>query len=356
MKKKEFTPAYLTLYRKLRLQITEGIYPTGSRIPSKRNIAMETGLSLVTVEHALQILCDEGYIESRQRSGYFVCYQEHGMLNTKEEPVLFSYTPGASKDHFPYSVFARTVRTVLNERSDILLEKSDGMGLFELRIAIADYLARSRSIFVSPDQIVIGSGSEYMYGLIVQLAGRDGLYALEDPSYEKISRMYCANGVKIEYLKMGTDGILSSELKRSHADLLHVTPFNSYPSGVTATASKRAEYIRWAQERNALIVEDDVDSEFSMSRKPEDTLFSLEPDHTVIYINTFTRTVAPSMRAGYMILPGKMVPLYHKKAGFYSCTVSSLTQCILAQLIQSGDFERHINRIRRQKRKMEGSI
>lgn len=353
MKKKEFTPAYLSLYRKLRSQITEGNYPAGAKLPGKRTIAMETGLSLVTVEHALQILADEGYIESRQRSGYYVCYQEYGLLNTKEEQVSFSYTPGVSKDHFPYSVFARTVRAVLSERSNILLEKSDGMGLPELRTAISDYLARSRNIFVSPEQIVIGSGSEYMYSLIVQLAGRDGLYAVEDPSYEKIARMYRANGAEIEYLKMGNDGIMSAELSRSHADVLHVTPFNSYPSGITATASKRAEYIRWAQERNALIVEDDVDSEFSMSRKPEDTLFSLEPDHTVIYINSFTRTVAPSMRAGYMILPAAMVPVYHEKAGFYSCTVSTLTQCILARLIQSGDFERHINRIRRQKRKNE---
>ena len=203
---------------------------------------------------------------------------------------------------------------------------------------------------VSPEQIIIGSGSEYLYNLIVQMLGRERTFALEDPSYEKIRVVYEASGVHCEMLPMDREGVRMSALKRSSASVLHVTPFNSFPSGITATASRRSGYIRWASSGDRFIIEDDFDSEFSMSTKAEDTLFSLEPQRSVIYMNTFTRTISPAVRVGYMVLPGELSVTLQEKISFYSCTVPVFTQHLLAELIQSGDFERHINRIRRRRR------
>ena len=173
----------------------------------------------------------------------------------------------------------------------------------------------------------------------------------KNPSYEKIRRVYQAHGIQCDLLKLGSDGIQSVELEQTKAAVLHVTPFHSFPSGITASTSKRMEYLRWAEKHGGFIVEDNYDAELTVSRKNEDTLFSLEPDHRVLYLNTFSRTIAPSLRAGYLVLPPDLVPLYEEKMGFISCTVPVFEQYLLAELIEDGDFERHINRVRRQRRK-----
>ena len=243
------------------------------------------------------------------------------------------------------------MRNVISKYGEKILIKTPNSGSYELRRAISDYLARSKGIEVTPDRIVIGSGAEYLYGLIVQLLGRDRLYAIENPSYEKIHSVYRANGVDFDLLRLGKNGILSSELVRTKASVLHISPFRSFPSGVTANASKRNEYIAWAISRNGYIIEDDFESEFSVSTKHEDTVFSLEPQKSVIYVNTFTQTIAPSMRVGYMVLPQSLVGVFEEKLGFYSCTVPAFEQYVLAEFINNGDFERHINRVRKKRRK-----
>ena len=242
------------------------------------------------------------------------------------------------------------MRNVIAKYGEQILIKSPNSGCYELRKSISDYLARGKGITVTPEQVVIGSGAEYLYGLIVQFLGREKIYAIENPSYEKILSVYKSNGAECDLLNLGKDGILTSHLNRTQATVLHVTPFRSFPSGVTASASKRNEYIKWAADRNGIIIEDDFDSEFTVSTKNEDTLFSLEPTNSVIYVNTFTKTVAPSMRIGYMVLPEQLVDSFIKKMGFYSCTVPIFEQYVLAEFINNGDFERHINRTRRKRR------
>lgn len=343
--------AYLQLYHQLRRDIVGGVYPLGAKLPSKRVIAGETGVSVITVEHALAILCDEGYLESRPRSGFFVSFAAADCFPVSETAVRRSGSARGTADEFPFPSLAKTMRRVLTEYGESILVKSPNNGCAELRGAIAAYLSRSRGISVQPGQIVIGSGAEYLYGLIVQLLGRERIFALEDPSYEKIHRVYRAQGVTCEMLRLGSDGIRSDELARTNATVLHVTPFHSFPSSVTASAGKRSEYIRWARERGGYIVEDDFDSEFSVSTKGEDTLFSLEPERSVIYLNTFSKTIAPSMRVGYMVLPAPLAETFRREVGFYSCTVPVFEQYVLSELIGSGDFERHINRIRRRRRK-----
>lgn len=344
--------AYMQLYLRLRNDIVHSVYKFGDKLPSKRTLAEETLTSVITVGHAYEILCDEGYAESKERSGYYVTYRKDDFV-TAAEPT-FDITENIhahSTDEFPFSVFAKTMRTVISKYGENILIKSPNQGLSPLRCSISEYLARGKGMFVSPEQIVIGSGAEYLYGLIVQFLGRDRIYAVETPSYEKIISVYNANGAKCEKLKLGADGILTSELSKTNASVLHITPFKSFPSGITASASKRNEYIRWAAERNAIIIEDDFDSEFTVSKKNEDTVFSLEPMRSVIYINTFSKTIAPSMRIGYMVLPKELTQSFCKKIGFYSCSVPVFEQYVLAEFINNGDFERHINRIRRKRRR-----
>ena len=348
--------AYLQLYHQLRCDIVDGVYGVGARLPSKRLLAENAGVSVITVEHAYAILCEEGYLEARQRSGYYVSYRPGDCFPVADSATLppLPRAVHATPDEFPFSVLARTMRRVLSEQGESLLTKSPNNGCGELRRAIADYLARSRGIRVRSAQIIIGSGAEYLYGLIVQLLGRERIYALENPSYEKIRRVYRANGARCDMLRLGADGVRSDELERTKATVLHVTPFHSFPSNVTASASKRAEYIRWAHARGGYIIEDDFDSEFTLSSKAEDTVFSLDPERSVLYLNTFSKTIAPSIRVGYMVLPEALLERFGQELGFYSCTVPVFEQFVLAELLSGGDFERHINRVRRRRRREHG--
>ena len=356
---------YLHIYEKLRDAIVRGEYPYGARLPSKRTLSADFGCSVITIEHAYNLLLDEGYVRSLERSGFYAAFRTEEMF-----PVAAGYdgeekrapdaghapdsaahsAESAADPTFPYGVLARTMRRVITTREKQLLEKAPNTGCAELREALAAYLGRSRALRVSPGQIVIGSGAEYLYALVVEMLGTERIYALEDPSYSKIRRVYEANGASCELLPLGPDGIPVPELERSQASVLHVTPFHSYPSGVTASASRRREYVRWAVRRGGYVVEDDFDSEFSSLTKPEDTLFSLEPERTVIYMNTFSHTIAPSMRLGYMVLPPAILPLFRETVGFYSCTVPVFEQYLVTELLNSGDFERHINRVRRKRR------
>lgn len=350
-------PAYLQLYRFLIKDITAGVYPYGTKLPSKRLIASETGLSLITVEHALSLLCDEGYAESRERSGCFVIYKESDFLSESgPDPERKPQIPGPqilphSVGEFPYSVLAKTMRRVLQDYGDRILVKSPGKGCMELRREICGYLARSRGIHVNPSQVIIGSGAEYLYGLIAQLIGNDRVFAIEDPCYDKIPKVYASLGVRVDPLPLTADGISSKELKKTKASVLHVTPFNSFPSGISVSISKKKEYLGWAKERGAILIEDNYDSELTVSTKPEDTLFSMAGAMGVIYLNTFSKTIAPSMRIGYLLLPASMEAAFEEKLGFYSCTVPLFEQYVLSELLHNGDFERHINRIRRNKRR-----
>ena len=408
-------PAYLKIYEALRDDITSGAYALGERVPSKRTMAEQTDTSVITVEHAYNLLIDEGYIEARERSGYFVCYRsedafpvgdssdtadgrqtegstsafsgattdlryrstlsasgytadgrqaEDSTSRLSEEaaggtmisalaqaegvPATDQYEAAAAE--LSFAGFARTMRRVLSEYAEECMQRSPNEGTLYFRESIARYLQRSRGIHVDVSQIIVGAGSEYLYSLIVQMLGRERVYALEDPSYEKIRRVYEANGAHCELLKLGHHGIHSSELRHSDAGVLHVTPFDSYPSGVTATAGKRQEYISWAKQRQAMIIEDDYASEFSPSTKSEDTLFSLAPEETVIYMNTFTKTISPAIRTGYMLLPKKRAAELKAKISFYSCTVPTYDQYVLAEYLNSGAFERYINRVRRKRR------
>ena len=347
-------PAYLTLYESLREEIISGVRPFGSRLPSRRELARERGVSAVTAEHSVELLCEEGYAEPRPRSGCYVVYRESdGFVQPSVRPDhrLSPAAPAPGRNTFPFPTLAKIMRRVLSEYGEEILVRPPHTGCKELREALSSYLARNRGIRVQPEQIVIGAGAEYLYGLVVELLGSGRIYGIESPSYQKIEQVYRSRGVQVESCPLGKDGILSETLRNTSASVLHITPFRSFPSGVTATASKRREYLLWADDPDRYIVEDDYESEFSLLRKPEETLFAGTDRQNVIYLNTFSRTVSPSFRVGYMVLPPALLPVFESRVGFYSCTVPAFEQYVLAELISGGEFERHINRIRRRERR-----
>lgn len=351
----ESIPAYLQLYYQLRDDITNGVYPPLSKLPSKRTLAQEAGVSTITVAHAYELLCDEGYAESRERSGYVVIFRVADVFAAPAESaaghIFPKETHSETATEFPFSVLAKAMRTVISNMGEAILDRSPNIGTAELRCAIAQYLMRNRGIIADPNQIIIGSGSEYLYNRIVELLGREKTFAIESPSYKKIEQVYITSGVTIDKLQLCSDGIDSNALRNCKADILHISPYRSYPSGITASASKRHEYLRWADRDGRWIIEDDFESEFSVSRKAEETLFAHTNRDNVIYMNSFSMTVSPSLRIGYMVLPGQLAELFCNKLGFYACTVPTYIQFVLAELISSGDFERHINRVRRAKRR-----
>ena len=352
---KNSRPVYLQIYRQIRQDIIDGVYPFDAKLPSMRLICDELSVSIVTVDHAYALLCDEGYAESRERSGFFVTFKKSDGFavpaekHTTRTAVSQSYH---TYPEFPFSVLGKTMRKVLSDYSDVLRERSPNAGCVELREAIKNYLIRNRGMSVKSNQIIIGSGAEYLYGLIITMLGRKRIYGIESPSYEKIEQIYSAAEVMYELLPLSHDGIDSLSLSKTKASVIHTTPYRSYPTGITASANKRHEYIRWANKNGRIIIEDDFESEFSVSSKPEDTLFSLSDCDNVIYMNTFSQTISPALRVGYMVLPHHLVGEFEKKLGFYSCTVPTFEQFVIAELINSGDFERHINRVRRSIRKM----
>lgn len=345
--------AYLQLYRALVRDVVSGAYPFGSRLPSKRLLAAEAGVSVITAEHAFGLLCEEGYVEARERSGCYVIYRASDFPGQPpgEAPRLPPPPQLRGGGDFPFSVLAKTMRRVLLDYGERILAKSPNHGCPELREAICAYLGRSRGIRVSPDRVIVGSGAEYLYGLIARLFGPGSVFALEKPSYEKIRRVYEVSGIRCRLLPLAGDGIPARELEGTEARVLHVTPFHSFPSGVSADISKKREYLRWASERDGFLVEDNYDSELTVSRKAEDSLFALAGGRRVIYLNTFSKTISPSMRMGYMVLPEELTALFSARLGFFSCPVPLFEQYVLAELLRTGDYERHLNRVRRKKRR-----
>ncbi|MBR2046837.1 MAG: PLP-dependent aminotransferase family protein [Agathobacter sp.] len=381
MNQRDEKSKYYYLYRSIKEDILSGNLKKNEKLPSKRSLAEHLGVSLITVETAYQMLKDEGYIESRERSGYYVTElkllskrttigKELELLEVgKKKQLKLLETQkftNEEKTHvsvkgtlFPESVYFKTIRSVLTEYGNELLEKSPNEGCGILRNAIAKYLLRYRGIFAQPEQIIIGSGAEHLYSTVVRMFGNEKVYGLEDPSYKQIRMVYEGMGAQCEMLKMGKEGILSTELEKTLADVLHVTPFHSYPSGVTATVRKRHEYLEWAKgsligenkKDERIIIEDDFDSEFFMPGKPIDTLYMLDDSQRVIYMNTFSKSLSPSIRIGYMILPEKYLEIYKEKMGDFSCTVPVLDQYVLAEFIDRGHFEQHLNRVRKYREK-----
>ena len=350
---------YAHLYQCIKEDILNGKLEAEDKLPSKRTLAKNLGISLITVENAYAQLMIEGYIYSRPKRGYYVAkimkqpplHQEVKQNSKLQLPQkqAFSFASGnVPAETFPYNIWSRLLRQVLTAANEntLLCDTSCG-GIVQLRQAIAQRLYQFRGMQVEPEQIIIGAGTQVLYNLIVQLLGRNHIYALEDPGYPQLAAIYKANNVFCRYLPMDKNGVSREMLENSGADILHITPSHQFPTGIIMPASRRYELLHWAgQSSSRYIIEDDYDCEFRLYGRPIPTLQSSDTAEKVIYINTFSKTLAPTFRISYMVLPSHLTTLFYQKLGFYSCTVSNFEQFTLAKFIEGGYFERHLNRMR----------
>ncbi len=339
----------------LRADIRSGALAPGERLPSKRRLAEHHGISVNTVQNAYEQLIAEGYIEARERYGYFVAalpaldrdITSHPVHEpTRHAPTTEPPTGTTDGSRFPFSLWARLMRRVLSEEGEGLLAPLPSTGAPALRNAIATYLMEERGMEVSPAQIVIGAGTEYLYHLLLQLLGKERRYGLENPGHTKIARIYALNGVSFKPVDVDPEGVCVTEKDLADVNALHLSPAHHYPTGAVTSAARRRALLAWAQAGDRYIIEDDYDSEFRFSGRPILPLFSMDAADRVVYINTFSKTIAPSMRISYMVLPQALLSRYHKLLGFYACPVPAFEQYTLARFIAEGHFSTHLRRMR----------
>ena len=352
LKKCPGLPLYESLYRAIREDILSGALQPGEKLPSKRALAANLEVGKTTVEGAYAQLLEEGYIVSRERSGFFVEQVERPLVRKSpaprplppaDEPPKADLT-GNGTGQFPFSVWIRLQREVILDYGEQLLLPLHAQGALELRQAIARNLADFRGLTIDPDCILVGAGTDFLYNLLLQLLGQDKVYAVEDPGYGKIGKIYRAGGVRCLPIPMDDQGIRPECL--GDAQVLHISPSHHFPTGLVTPLPRRRALLDWARKRDGWIIEDDYDTEFRFRGRPLPTMQAMDPDR-VIYMNTFSKTLAPSIRISYMVLPPALMETFREKLGFYGCTVPSFEQYTLARFLDRGYFEKHINRMRK---------
>ena len=365
---KKSAPLYEQLYRFIKGDICSGTLRPGEKLPSKRALARHLHLGIITVQNAYAQLAVEGYIVTRERSGYFVAELDDSLL-PPPEPEPRREPPKPRRDYlldlkanriaagnFPFSVWSRLMRLTLSERSSRLLDPLPHGGALQLREAIAGHLYRFRGMSVDPENIIVAAGTDVLYNLIIQLLGRDFIYALEDPGYNKLGLICRACGVETAYIPVDRHGLSLRALEESGAKVAHISPAHHYPTGVVMPISRRRQLLRWADRQGGFLIEDDYDSEFRFSGRPIETMQSIDTGGRVIYMNTFSKSISPSARISYMVLPDALKDMFSEKLGFYSCTVPSVDQYSLARFISGGYFEQHLARMKTYYKNLRGQV
>lgn len=351
---------YEHLYKYIRNDIKNGVLKAGEKLPSKRTLAKNLGVSTITVESAYAQLMSEGYVYSLPKRGYYIskidttaqlphAERSADIVLPKENTryaVDFSNTQ-TDPSNFPFATWTKLLRETIADNSQALMEKSPAGGVYALKAAIANHLHAFRGMEVDPNQIIVGAGTEYLYSILIQLLGRDKVYCAENPGYQKVPQIYRAQEVECRFADMDECGISVNGLRRVGADIAHIGPTHQFPTGITMPVSRRYELLAWASENdNRFIIEDDYDSEFRLQGKPIPTLQGLDAGSKVVYLNTFSKSLSSTVRISYMVLPVTLVNRFYKELGFYACTVSNFEQFTLARFINEGYFEKHINRMR----------
>lgn len=355
-------PLYEQLYHAVRADIASGTLAPDARMPSRRKLAAHLRVSTVTVDSAYEQLTAEGYIYALPRRGYFVSRVQSQRIFPEKAAVRAAHPPlekapekaaydlrtlGADTAHFPFSIWAKLMREVLSEQHTALLESTHSQGTMALREQICAYLHDFRGVRAQPEQIVVGAGSEYLTGLLLQLLGRECVYAIEEPGYTKLRSIYENHGARIAHVPLDAQGILPDALEKSGAQIVHVTPSHQFPTGVSMSVERRMALLGWAaQDERRVVIEDDYDSEFRFAGRPVPAMQSLDANGQVIYLNTFARSLAPSLRISYMVLPPRYLAIYQARMRYYACTVPGFEQYALSKFLARGYFERHIARMR----------
>ena len=353
---------YEYLYKCIKNDILLGNLGVHEKLPSKRSFAKNLGISVITVENAYEQLMAEGYIYSIPKKGFYVAdlrelnltktlsvSPSSTLLSFKEKvPYLADFTSNQTDSEiFPFTIWARTMRELLNENQQQLMENPPCGGIMALRQAIADYLHAFRGMVVNPEQIIVGAGTEYLYGLLIQLLGDDKIYGIENPGYPKIAKIYDSMHVSYSAIDLDEHGVCIYSLEDHQIDIMHLSPSHHFPTGIITPISRRYELLGWAsKDENRYIIEDDYDSEFRYHGKPIPAMQGLDDGENVIYMGTFSKAIAPAIRASYMVLPKKLAKRYQQIGQTFSCAVSRIDQKVLTLFLTEGHFERHLNRMR----------
>lgn len=352
-------PLYRQLYNCLKTGIANDSIRAGEKLPSKRQLAANARISQNTVETAYGQLLAEGYICSVPKSGYFVCNLEGSVPIHRRTPVpsgsqvelksSFRYdfkTNTVDTSQFPFATWARISRDIMREENRGILSASHPQGDYALRKNIAGYLHDFRGVNCTPEQIIVGAGTEYLLGTIVQLLGQRTVYGAENPGYMKTFQVLKSFNADVALVGLDNEGLSIRQLENAAANVAYVTPSHHFPLGIVMPVNRRLQLLKWANGRqDRYIIEDDYDSEFRFNGRPIPSLQGMDEDR-VIYISTFSKSLAPSIRMSYMVLPEKLLDDYRQNLSFYSSTVSRFEQFILCRFIEGGHFERHINRMR----------
>lgn len=353
-------PLYQQLYDYLSAQIRSGALPKGGRLPGKRSLANQLAVAVNTVDTAYQMLVAEGYLEARPKSGFFVLEYldalpqapERAPVFLPEEPPAetvprFDLSTGAVDTAlFPFRTWGRIQKELLYN-GEALLRHGHRQGDLELRRELAAYLRSYRGVVCAPEQIVVGAGVEYLLGLLAQLL-RGRTAAVENPGYDRPRTILENNGIPCRCVDIDSGGLNPAGLEGSGADLCYVTPSHHFPTGVTMPAGRRAQLLRWAGEKpGRYILEDDYDAEFRFDVRPLPSLQGMAgPSGPVVYLCTFSKSLAPSIRIACMVLPPALLEGYREAFGSYSSTVSRFEQQTLRWFLEGGYFTRHLARMR----------
>lgn len=392
-------PIYMQIYQYIKNEILLHHLTPGTKLPSKRSLATQLGISTITVEGAYGQLVSEGYIYARLKSGYFISPVENyrqsmnfldqqqinnnnpqkkntssdweGSIPPQDSPKKseMNDSPTVPAPHrvdlssnsllaenFPFSTWSRLLRHTISEKQQLLLTQSPTAGVAPLRQAIANHLHHFRGMDISPEQIVIGAGTEYLYELLIKLIGRDKIYCVEDPGYQKLRRIYRDNGACCIALPIDQQGMSVTALNTVSCDVIHISPSHHFPTGIITPISRRYELLGWVAAGPRYIIEDDYDTEFRLVGRPIPSLFSIDMSNKVIYMNTFSKSLASTIRISYMVLPKPLMEEFNSKLNYLSCTVSTFEQYTLAEFINQGYFERHINRMRNNYKKLRQQL
>lgn len=364
LEKSSKKPLYEQLYMGMKDAIITKQIEVGTKLPSKRKLAEFLNISQTTVEIAYGQLLAEGYIASKPRIGFFVEeIDELPFIENKQakisveshmkvtEPYKYIFHPGRiDTESFPFAIWRKYAKDIFDYPSKEYLQVGEPQGEYELRLEIANYLYQSRGIICNPEQIVIGSGTEQLLPMILRLIGTDSRIALENPGYSAIPRIHLTN--KAVPIAVDEDGLIVDELEKNDADIVYITPSHQFPTGAVLSAARRTQLLNWASKAaNRYIIEDDYDSEFRYIGKPIPALQGMDQNEKVIYLSTFTKSLMPSLRVAYFVLPPSLLPTYREIFSYYSATVPRFDQHILANFMKDGHFSKHLNRMRKIYRK-----
>ncbi|MDR2044087.1 MAG: PLP-dependent aminotransferase family protein [Clostridium sp.] len=372
LREKDKKPLYEQIYEHIRNEIREGRLPEGEKLPSTRSLAGYLQVSRCTAEQAYFQLLSEGYIESKPYKGYYVCRVEElfrlekkalrpaawavsGVPAVSGDPRFFyDFHPnGMDMNAFPYSVWKKIVKNILNGSDTELFSQGHPQGDLELRATISRYLHASRGVNCDPEQILVGAGNDYLLLLLGKMLGHGVRVAMENPTYKKAYQIFRSFGYPVTAVEMDENGMRVSRLEEAFRgeeaiQAVYVMPSRQYPTGIVMPMGRRGEILRWAEGAgNRYLIEDDYDSEFRYHGKPIPSLQALDRQGKVIFMGTFSKAIAPAIRVGYMVLPEKLLRKYREEYSFYSATVSRIDQKILNEFIRDGYFERQLNKMRR---------